>query len=216
MTVTVNGPIAIFTQSGGHTISTSSVSIGDILNISSGSGFSFPNQGQFTVIAKSSNSLTVQNLNAVAETVTILDPTQFIAYSNGGGNSNQIQIGDKVIVSAGFSQVTQDTYPIVNITPTYFELDIAASNGIPLETGVIPGVSGLVFYSSAKQFVMVAAQQKCSVQVNADTSDNNMLEPVEVDNPERPALYMKQGTVYSLTIHNLSLETLSVIVATAE
>ena len=216
ITVTVNGPIMTLTQSGGTAINTSSVAIGDILNIGPGAGLSFPNQGQWTIIAKTSTSLTVQNLNGVAETAIILDPTQFIAFSNGGNNSNQTQIGDKVIIGAGFSQVTCGTYIISNITPSYFEIATSYPNGLPIESGVIPGVAGLVFYGAAKQFVLVAAQQKCSVQVNADSSDNNLVEPVEIDNPERPGLFIKQGTVYSLTIHNLSLETLSVIVATAE
>lgn len=214
--VTVNGPTATYSNFAGTPMVTTNVVVGDVLRIDNGAGFSQSNRGDFTIIAKSSNSVTVQNLNAVGETVTILDPTQFIAYSNGGGNSNQIQIGDKVIISAGFSQVTQGTYQITEVTPSYFEISIAAPNGIPIESSIIPGASGLVFYSAAKQFVMIAALQRCSVQVNADSSDNSLLEPVEADNQERPALYIKQGTVYSLSIKNLSLETLSVIVATAE
>jgi hypothetical protein len=205
--------------SGGSTntvINTTNVQVGDTLNVGPGSGASLSNQGQFTIVAKTSNSLVVQNLNGVTETATILDPTQFIAYSNGGGSSNQVQIGDKVVISAGFSPVTFGTYTITNIAPAYFEIALAMPNGIPLQTDIIPGVTGLVFYSTAKQFIMVAAQQQCSIQVNADTSDNNVVLPVEANNPERPGLYLKQGTAYALTIHNLSLETLSVTVATAE
>lgn len=213
--VTVNGPIAVLTSIGGTMMNTTPVVIGDVLKIYPGAGLSFPNQGTFTVIAKTVTSITVQNLNAVAETATILDFTQFLVYSN-GGSSNQIQIGNKVIISAGFSQVTWGTYVVNDVTPSSFEVTIAPPNGIPLESNVMPGSSGLIFYSSAKQFIMLAAQQKCSVQVNADVSDNTLLEPVEADNQEKPALYIKQGTVYALSITNLSLETLSVIVASAE
>jgi hypothetical protein len=216
ITVTANGPVSTYTQVSGTAMNTASVIVGDILNIGVGSGFSQSNQGVFVIIAKTSNSLSVQNLNAVGETATIADVTQFIAYSNGGGVSNQIQIDDKVIISSGFSVVTQGTYTISAVTPSYFEITLASPKGIPLETNIAPGVGGIVFYSTAKKFIMIAAQQKCSVQVNSDISDNNLVEPEETNNPERPGLYIKQGTVYGLTIHNLSLETLSVIVASAE
>jgi hypothetical protein len=198
------------------TMNTTNVVVGDQLFIDTGAGFSQSNAGLFTIIAKTANSLTVQNLNASGQTATILDPTQFLAFSNGGGMSNQVQIGDKVVISAGFSQADWGTYVITNVTPLWFEVSIAAPNGIPLETGIMPGAAGLVFYSAAKQFVLIAAQNTCSVQVNGDTSNSIMLQPTEPNNQERPALYLQQGTVYSLSITNLSLETLDVIVATAE
>lgn len=214
--VTVNGPLMTITNTGGTALDTTNVVVGDQLLLGLGSGFNPANCGQFTIIAKSSNSLTVQNLNAAAETVTVADFTQFFVYSNGGGNSNQIQIGDKAIIAAGFSQVTWGTYDVTQVTPTYFEIAVAAPNGLPLETGIMPGTSGLIFYSAAKRFVMVQAQQKCSIRCNSDVSDNNVVEPVEADNPERPGVFLKQGTVYSLSINNLSLEPLQVTVSSAE
>ena len=198
------------------TMNTTNVVVGDQLFIDTGAGFSQADSGLFTIIAKTANSLTVQNLNAVAQTATILDPTKFLAFSNGGGVSNQVQIGDKVVISAGFSQVDWGTYVITNVTPLWFEVSIAAPNGIPLESGITPGATGLVFYSAAKQFVLIAAQNTCSVQINGSTLNNIMLQPTEPNNQERPALYIQQGTVYSLSITNLSLEPLDVIVATAE
>lgn len=214
--VTVNGPLATYTNSSGTPIDTTNVVVGDILNIGPNSGFSAANRGRFSILAKTSTSLTIQNLNAVAETATIISPSDFLVYSNGGGSSNQTQIGDKVIISSGFSLSTQGTYVIAEVTPMWFEVAIAAENGLALESGIIPGASGLIFYSSSKKFILLAAQQKCSVRVNADASDNNVVEPVEANNPEKPGMFIKQGTCYSLSIKNLSLETLNLIVASVE
>lgn len=213
--VTVNGPLMTITNTGGTALDTSNVQVGDQLKIENGAGFNPANSGRFTVLAKTSNSLTVQNLNAAAESVTIADFTKFMVYS-AGGSSNQVQISDKVVISAGFSPASQGTYDITEVTPGYFEISVAAPNGLPLETGIASGTAGMVFYSSAKRFLMIAAQQKCSVRNNADTSDNTVIEPVEVNNPEKPGIYLKQGTTYSLVVKNLSLEPMDLTVASAE
>lgn len=214
--VTVNGPLATYTNTGGTALDTSSVVVGDLFKLEVGSGFNPANCGRFIVLAKTSTSLTVQNLSAAAETATIADATKFLVYSNGGGVSNQVQIKDHVIISMGFSPATQGTYEVTEVTPEYFEIAVAAPNGLPLETGVVPTAAGMVFYSSAKKFIMIAAQQKCSVRHNADVSDNTIVEPIESDNPEKPGIYIKQGSTYSLVIKNLSLETLNLIVSSAE
>lgn len=213
--VTINGPLATYTNTGGTALDTTNVVVGDILKIENGSGFNPVNCGRFIILAKTSTSITVQNLSAAPETVTIIDFTKVMAYSNGGSN-NQIQIGDKVVISAGFSPASFGTYEIAEITPNWFEVSIAAPNGLPIEAGIIPGATGMIFYSSAKKFVLIAAQQRCSVRHNGDTSDSNILDPIEANNPERPAIYVKQGLSFSLSIKNLGLETLNVIVASAE
>lgn len=215
LAITVNGPLMKLTHTGGTALDTTNIIVGDVLKIENGSGLNPANLGRFTILSKTSNSITVENLNATAESATIIDFNKFLVYSNGGSN-NQIQINDKVIISAGFSPAIWGTYTITEITPLYFEILVSTPNGLPIETGILPGTAGLVFYSSAKKFVLIAAQQKCSVRHNADTLDNNLLEPIEVNNPEKPAIYIKQGTSYALTIKNLSLETLNLIVATAE
>lgn len=214
--VTVNGGIALYTYTGtGTAPDFSTLQVGDQVRILPGSGFNPVNQGAFTVIGKNSTSFSIQNLDAVAETILILDPTLFLMFSN-GASSNQPQIGDKLLISAGFSQYTQGTYVLSDVTPSYLEITAANPNGLPIETGIIPGAAGFVIYSNAKQWVMIAAQQRCSIQANADSSNNTLVEPSTVDSPEQPGLYLKNGTTYALSITNLSLETLVVTVATAE
>lgn len=215
VTVTISGSVVTYTFSAGTLPDLSSVVVGDILRISVGSGFNAANQGSFKVLAKTATTLQVQNPSGTAESITILDFTKVLVYSN-GGSSNQAQIGDKVIISAGFSIASQGTYVISDVAPLFIEVAISIPGGIPLETGIIPGAAGFVIYSLAKKFILVGAQDRCSVQVNADASDNNLIEPVQTGNPEQPGLYLKMGTVYSLSVHNLSLNPLTILVASAE
>jgi hypothetical protein len=214
-TITVNGPIMTLTNSSGTAPNFTSVQVGDILNILPGSGPSSSNQGRFTILAKTSNSLSVNNILTSAQTFTILDTSAFLVYSN-GASGNQIQIGDKAIISAGFSSSVFGTYEILEVTPSWFEISIGYPNGIPLESSKIPTASGLIFYSSAKKMLLVAAQQRCSLKINGATGDNLELIPSELDNPEKPALFITQGVVYSLSINNLSIESLQILIASVE
>lgn len=215
VSVTASGSVSTYSFTGGTLPNLASVQVGDILRVSAGSGFNAANQGSFTIIGKTSTSLQVQNLSPAPENITILDASLVLVYSN-GGSSNQVQIGDKVVISAGFSLATQGTYVVSDIAPLFFEITVGNAGGLPIETGIIPTASGMVFYNSAIRYALVAAQDRCSVQVNADTSDNNLIEPIQAGNPEQPGLYLKMGTIYALSIHNLSLEPLTVLVATAE
>lgn len=216
-TISVNGPVITLTSSGGTAPDFSSVVVGDILRIDASAGVSANNQGRFTIIAKTTSSISIKNTSGVGETVTLNNTASnsFLIYSN-GSSGNQVQISDKVILSAGFSQASWGTYSVTEVTPFWFEVSIASTGGIPLETGITPDATGMIFYSSAKQALLIASQDRCSVRVNGDSSDNTLLEPQEIDNPKRPALYFKHGTVYSLVINNLSLQPLKVIVASVE
>lgn len=212
--LTVNGPVATMTATVGP-FDTTNIQIGDVLNMLAGAGMSATNQGRFIIIAKTSTSISFKNINAAAESFTVADANLLLIYSN-GGSSNQVQIGDKVYINAGFSIATQGTYDIVEITPKWFEIAVGAQNGIPLENNIVPGVSGIVFYKEAKKFALIAAVQKVSVRFNNDTSDNNIIEPVETSNPERPGLLVKNGPFYKLVIANNGLESVDIIVATVE
>ena len=213
--ITVNGPVATLTSTGGTPIDTTLVQVGDILNLLPLCGASVANQGKFVVLAKTSTSLSYQNLSAVAQSFTVNTASDFLVYSN-GTSGNQIQVGDKVKISAGFSASVFGTFSVTEVTPSWFEIAVAAPNGIPLETSVVPSTSGLTFYSAAKKFVLIAAQDKCVARFNGDTSDLNEIEPEVIGNPEKPALLLKQGAAFSLVIKNLSLSPLKVLVASAE
>lgn len=212
--ITVNGPVATLTAVAGPFVTTN-IQVGDIINLFSGAGCSAANQGRFVIIAKTSSSVSIQNINAAGETFTVADVTKILIYSS-GGSSNQAQIGDKVIISSGFSIATHGTYDITEITPEWFEIAVGAAAGIPLETAIIPTSSGLIFYKEAKRFLLVAAQQTVSVRLNSDTSNNNLVEPIEPGLAEKSGVLVKNGSFHKLVIVNNGLVDANIIVATVE
>ncbi|MCS7092611.1 MAG: hypothetical protein NZM26_04635, partial [Patescibacteria group bacterium] len=168
-TISTNGPIATFTHAAGP-FSSTNIQVGDILLVQEGAGTSVANQGRFVIVAKTTSTFSIQNPDAAAETFTVLDPSKFLIYSNGGSN-NQVQIGDGILISSGFSAATFGSYTVLEVTPTWVEFAVGAYGGIPIETNIIPTSTGLVFYKAIKQFVLVAAQQKIYLQFNDDVSD---------------------------------------------
>jgi len=212
--ITTNGPTAVLTKTAGA-FDTSNIQIGDILNMFAGCGCSAANQGMFVIIAKTATSITIQNINAAAESFTVLDTSLLLIYSSGGA-SNQIQIGDKVYINSGFSIATQGTYEVTEVTPSWVEIAVGSANGIPLETDIIPTATGMVFYKEAKKFVLIAAQQKISARFNNDSSDNILVEPVEANNIEKSGMLLKNGSFYKLVIANTGLNPANVIIATVE
>lgn len=213
--LSVNGPIATLTNASGTPMVTTNIQIGDILNVFPGSGASVANLGRFIVLSKTTNSISFQNLSATAQAFVVLNTSLFLVYSNGGSN-NQAQIGDKIIISDGFSSSIFGTYDLAEVTPNWFEIQVAAPNGIPLELGVIPGIAGMVVYSSAKQLLFIAALDRCAIYINGMVTDSIQIQPVDPQNIEKPGLYIQQGTVYQLAIKNLSLSNLQVLVASVE
>ena len=69
--VSVNGPVITLTNSGGTAPDFSSVVVGDIVRIDSSAGFAANNQGTFTIIAKTTTSISIKNTSGVAESVTL-------------------------------------------------------------------------------------------------------------------------------------------------
>ncbi len=213
-TISMNGPVATLTN---NTLpfDTSNIQIGDILLIQAGAGPSAANQGRFVIIAKTSTSVSFQNLNGAGETFTVADATKILIFSN-GGTSNQAQIGDKIVISGGFSVATQGTYELTEVTPEWIEFNAGNPGGLPLESGIVVGASGLTIYKEAKRFALIAAQQTVAVRMNNDTSNNILIEPVESDNPERAGIMIKNGSFFKLVIVNNGLVPANIIVATVE
>ncbi|HUM42286.1 MAG TPA: hypothetical protein PKI14_04990 [Fervidobacterium sp.] len=214
LSISVNGPLMTLTYVSGTALNTANIVIGDILRL--GNSVSLSNQGSFEVLSKTATSITVKNLNAAAESVAIQNEADMIFYSSGGGSSNQVQKLDKLIISGGFSSSSFGTYEIVDVTSRFIVIKASPERGLAIESAISPTASGFIVYSEAKKFILISAQQKISVKINQETGDNHIVEPVEVGNPERSGIYLKEGSSYSLTIKNLSLSTAEVLIATAE
>ena len=87
------------------------------------------------------------------------DP-QFQAFSSG-----PVQIGDSVVISAGFSAVTWGTYVLTAVNSGWIEF--ASTESLPLEAGIMPGTSGFTIYSQARRFIHLESDQLITVHVAA-------------------------------------------------
>lgn len=198
----------------------SAVQVGDIVfipGISTGDGagpFDELNVGFWTVIAKTSTQLTVTRatntvFSGISESVTPSSNTQLIAFSAAG-----VQVGDMVDISSGFSVSNQGTFEILSVTPSWIEV----FSTLPLggETGIIPTASGMKFYSSAKQFLHIDADQNCVIQLNGDTGDYNRLSPFIPGDSNNSAFLTKVGPTWKCIVVNKSATILNITELSAE
>jgi hypothetical protein len=149
-----------------------------------------------------------QPFQGAAQTVTAV-PTGLVSVFSSTG----VQIGDTVSITGGFSPVTQGDYVLSQVTSKWFEF--ATQSPIPLETAT-PSSSQMIFYKTLKKFVYVQADQNCVIRCNADVTDNVSVNPTYTPNGN-VGIFFKMGYTYSLTVVNKSsLNTLRVVVITAE
>jgi len=207
---TNNNSTAKFASSGTGALSFAAVQIGDVLRIaglSTGDAagpFNTLNEGYWSVIGKDATSITCVRPDgaaflAAAESVVLGlgYASVFRAYSAAG-----VQVGSTVDVSAGFSAVTQKSYTVTAVAPDFFE--VVSTTPIPLESGIMPDASGMVFYTSAKKVVYVEVDQEAVVRLNGDASNSNRLSPFLPGDPAQVAVFHKVGLAYSLTVVNRS------------
>lgn len=213
-TVTVNGPIATFTSSGGTAPVLTSVQVGDILRIGDifNPGtlvFNQANNGLFKVIAKTSNSITVQAAAAVAEGPITLGASfadQFQIYSAAG-----VQVNDTIVFTGGFSAVTQArAYKIIDVAPEFVVL--YSTDVLPQETAI--QTMALSIYENAKKFVYLESSQNASLAINGTSQDS--MTPFVSGTLVSPALYVRTATTWSLSVTNVSTSVASLFLACVE
>ena len=124
-----------------------------------------------------------------------------------------MQIGDTVVISAGFSTAAQKSYLVTAVTDLFVEF--VSTLPIPDESNIIPTAAGMSFYTEAKNVLYIEADQECVIGINGDTGDYQKVSPIEPGNSEAPGIYLKWGPVYSLTVVNKSTSTLNILVVTA-
>lgn len=216
-----NNAVATFTVSIAGSFAAAQV--GDILRIAGvatgdASGpFAAGNEGYWVVLSATASVLTCRRLagaafSGSAETVIlgVTFATLFTVYSSAG-----VQIGDKVEISAGFSVVTQRTFTVSQVAPTFFE--VVSADPLPLETGILPGAAGMVFYTAAKKVVYCEVDQEAVVRPNGYTGDLIRLSPFTPSDSSLVASYQQIGNIFSLTVVNKSdVNTLNLFVFTAE
>lgn len=173
------------------------------------------NAGYWEVLAKASSvNITLvrptgTDFEGITQTVALTSSAQLRAYSAAG-----VQIGDSVDITAGFSLSTRKTFEIVVVTDLFVE--IVSTTALAAQAGILPGATGLVFFSTNKLFLYIEANQECAVRVNGDTGNYQRLSPPDASNTLWPAQYMRRGPTWLLTIVNLSATTVNVMVIHAE
>lgn len=191
----------------------SAIQSGDQVYIAPGE-FSSGNEGFWSALASTGGTVTLVRFSGddsigVTETVTPTSPTAISAFTSAG-----VQPGDKVEISSGFAPALRRTFRVEAVTGSWFE--IFSTSALPAQTGVQPGGGGMKFYTSAKKYIRVEADQECAVRVNADITDNNRVSPWVAGDSKQVGEYSKTGPTWALTLSNKSSVALNVIVVSAE
>jgi len=219
VTITVNLNLSVtITVSAGTPFG--AVQVGDVVflpGVSTGdpaSPFNNLNLGYWTVLTASSASITVARADGtvfegLTETVAVVSNTSLQAYSIAG-----VQVGDTVALSAGFATPALRSFSVQAINPSWFEF--VSTTPLGAQTGIIPGVSGVAFYTNAKRFVYVESDQEVSVRCNGDVGNFNVLTPWVSGDEEKVGMFQRAGTSFKLELVNKSSTKARIFVASAE
>jgi hypothetical protein len=150
-----------------------------------------------------------QDFEATSEAQVLAADAQFQAFSTNG-----VQVGDHVDISSGFATPTRRTFEVIKVTSKFFE--VMSTAPLPAEAGITPGAAGMIFYTDAKGFLYIEADQDCAIRVNGATDNSQRLAPVEAGNQDKPGQYLKRGPSWSLSIVNRATVTCNVLVIHAE
>jgi len=205
----INGPILTYTFTGGTLPSLTSVQPGD--NVLIGSDFNILNQGAtgiWQIISKTSNSFSVVNPTGYVEGPITL----------GSGFANQIrifsadgvQIGDTLVISSGFSPVSWGSYQITLVTDYYLQFSFTGS--LPSETGINTEVA---VYSVAKTMVYMESDQNLTLTLNGGSPGPTIV-PIVSNGSVFPGMFLLNGSVYSLSVTNNSINVANVTLLSAE
>jgi hypothetical protein len=192
----------------------SNAQIGDVIRIRgnltgdlTGNAFSAANSGYWVVIAlNSSTKITVkrqagQSFQGVTELVTIgatNTSDQLRIYSSSG-----VQTTDSFIIQGSLSSASFGNYDVAQVGPDF--IDFISGQSLPDETGVmLSSVNDLIVYSNAKKLVYIEVDQNSSIRYNLDTSDNNIVTPIQAGNDVMSGYSNKWGFTWKCVVVNKS------------
>jgi len=211
VTTSVNGPILTYTFTGGTLPNLSSVQVGD--NVLIGSDFNQLNQGSsggiWQIISKTTTSFSVVNPNGIVEGPITLGSTfanQVRIFSAGG-----VQVGDTLVISGGFSPVSQNSYIVTLVTDKWVQFSYAGS--LPQEGPIT--TEAIAFYSMAKSMIYLESDQNLEVLIN-DAVSGPTIEPTVAIGQIFPGLFLLNSTVYSLSVTNTSINQANVTLLSTE
>lgn len=202
-----------FTFSGGTNttaLNTGGVAVGDYVFV--GNVFNLLNQGPWQIISVGTNSVSVDNPGGVNEGPLSLGSgyaTQFQVYSAAG-----VQINDTLVISGGFSPVTQGSYKVTAVLAN--SLQFYTPELLPQESNI--QTTAISLYSEAKSFVYIEADSATNVIINGSAAGtiNPFIMSGLLGATTRPGVYMLSSTVYSLSLQNNGVNPSSVFFAAVE
>ena len=217
--VTKVGSVIRFTHNGTGTAPAfvaNGVVVGDILTIQAGTPFNALNQGVFTVVTVTATYIEVINDSGVPETgialgANINGAQPMLIYSSAG-----VQVGDEVrITSTAFNIENRGIFTIAAVTSDYFEL-ANGNPGIPQGPLALGSATGVVFYDDIYKWLYLESDQKVSIRLNGDTSDNVEVEPIANGDPTKPGVYLQRGGIFKLEVANNGDQTANIKIVLAE
>jgi hypothetical protein len=173
---------------------------GDELFIGEGSGLTPLNQGIFTVVAASGNTIDVLSNDMVNETA-IVATTAADVYAFSAG---PVRTGDFLrVTSTAFNFGNRGDFQITKITSRFVEIQNA--NLVPEG----PVTANVVVYDQLYKLTYIESDQKVNVYVNG-SADPTVLEPIQDGEPGLVAVYLVRGSVFSVRIENVGLNAANV------
>jgi hypothetical protein len=205
ITVTQNGSVLSFEATNGTlpAFVAGGAVVGDTVYING--PFALNNQGYFTIISLTATKISVKNEGGQAEgPITLTGASDIEIFSAAG-----VQAGDKLVVSGGFSPVSRATYEITQVRAN--ELEFYSSEALPAE---IVTTTALSVYYSSRQFVYLEASDKLDLTINGSAAGK--VEPFIEASSKKPGLFMIKSTMWSMSVQNNGLETVTVYVTSIE
>jgi hypothetical protein len=206
VTVSTVGELTTFKATGGTVYSMTSVSVGDEVLV--GPVFNAGNQGKFKILAKTSDSFTVSNANGTAETSIVLGSgyeDEIRIFSSSG-----VQVGDKLKIGNGFSDIAQNTYEITAVTD--ISVEFYSSPTLPPETGIVG--PNITVYSDAKKLVYLETDKKIDLEINNVLESG--VEPFIEAASYLPGVFLKRSTVWQMEVTNNGTEMATLYFASIE
>lgn len=207
ITVTKNGTLITLESTSGTNLNliVGGAIVGDLVYL--GSVFNSMNQGVFKILSLTATSLSLENVNGAAEVVTLgagyASDLQIFSSSN-------VQVGDIVKISGGFSPVSRESFEITAVYPNKIELFSAKT--LPEENDIL--TDDINIYSSAKKFIYIESSDKLTLTINGTSQVT--VEPFVEMSGNKPGMYFQKSTIWSLSCNNDSINTATVYVAAIE
>jgi hypothetical protein len=204
VTAMKNGPILVLTSTSGSLFNliVNGVQVGDEVRL--GDEFNPANRGKFKILARTATSISIENQAGVDENVSISDADQVKIQSSSG-----VQVGNKLIISQGFSEASFGTFEITDVDSSYIE--IYSGKSLPSESDILVQLD---IFNNSKKVVYLESDKEVEVFVNGYSA--GLVEPLACGTKPKKGMFLKTGATYSLSVTSKSIDQANILVISAE